>query len=961
MIMRKKFFCTKKSEDGVALIFALAMLALLLIMLIGFLASAILEQRIAYSYRDDNGSRLLVRSALVRVKSLLTAKDDHPDDLLFMRNGAPEVTGKPDIVAPIVSLNSDTDASDTESDAYKTLKPLLRRYFGPNGSDGDTAEEWQWRNWLPKNVKMYHPQWIYYRAKPGDANSRITGRMAYVAIPNLGLNPVKLGPGTAERKGIKYDELAKTSLLTTGGVTKLNKFNNWLSVDVLMGKEGFYNATESASPYINFDNLDVENLHSGELGGIQGTSDQDWGKENAFATIFLNRTTKEFAHKYFEASTLNKAGKTPLQFTQHTDFANWQTFVNTNFAFDNANQANQAAANITDYVDADSTPTSDIAHNEWLDSDDHPTYTGNEKTPYINQIGMALQMKAVYSYTSQNIQDSENRTVVQTVEITPTGRFFAELINIYPEALTAGKVLLKNVEMQLNINCIQNGKTTTEKLSISQDEVTIPFDDSDTTIPKNGYRTAGVAMSANVIGATSLINTLTIAQNASIPELTITVEVTDLKFKKAVLQNGTTYEDYVAELAMDNMPRQVVGTVLITDTDGNQTVDASNSWSFSDKYLDNEGNEKDISAGEKATRNSVCYASFDVSDPRCNLQAANWASTMSSKAADIIDSSNLPNYGSKNSAAKDMKNDDLAKEQDLEPNDDPAKISTGYIRNGAMQSLRELGLIHRGKPWQTFNLHYIVPDQTLANVASEPAKLDYKHDPLFLERFRMNLTNDVLFNVNHPANFTGAFAPLTAGLAYRADNQGSTTPTLLSAAAQKELRAWLANKCYKITGTTPQEGDKFHRYIRHSELVPVIMDWAKNGTHSPFKDTVLADACIEDVICQIVPLVRFGEMFEYYTVFAVAQTIKDLGGTIYRTDTDGKLKEVKYGGNNPEVGKLEDCDLITSDTYLVARLRRTITCQADGGKYAKSCLWGHHKKTCEKKVEVLECYTLNLD
>ena len=50
----------RSSEDGVALIFALAMLALLLIMLIGFLASSILEQRIAYSYRDDVGSKLLV-------------------------------------------------------------------------------------------------------------------------------------------------------------------------------------------------------------------------------------------------------------------------------------------------------------------------------------------------------------------------------------------------------------------------------------------------------------------------------------------------------------------------------------------------------------------------------------------------------------------------------------------------------------------------------------------------------------------------------------------------------------------------------------------------------------------------------------------------------------------------------------------------------------------------------------
>ena len=67
-----KYMINKRSsEDGVALIFALAMLALLLIMLIGFLASSILEQRIAYSYRDDVGSKLLVRGALVHAKKLL--------------------------------------------------------------------------------------------------------------------------------------------------------------------------------------------------------------------------------------------------------------------------------------------------------------------------------------------------------------------------------------------------------------------------------------------------------------------------------------------------------------------------------------------------------------------------------------------------------------------------------------------------------------------------------------------------------------------------------------------------------------------------------------------------------------------------------------------------------------------------------------------------------------------------
>ena len=950
--MMKKFFCTKKSEDGVALIFALAMLALLLIMLIGFLASAILEQRIAYSYRDDTGSRLLVRSALVRVKSLLTATGDYPDDLLFMRNGAPEVTGKPDIVAPIVSINSDTSSSSTESDAYKALKPLLKKYFGPNGSESteDIANNWEWRNWLPKNVNMYHPQWIYYYGEPSGTNRHITGRLAYVVVPNLGLNPLTMG--NSERKGVKYEELPKTSLLTASGVTKLDKFNNWLSVDVLMGKEGLYNAS-GASPYINYNNLDLESLHSGKLGGIQGTSDQDWGKENAFATLFLNRTAAPTQHKSFTAADFNKIGKTPQVLTQHTAFANWQSFVNTNFDFagDTA-AANQAAANLTDYVDADSTPTSDIPPANWLTNSNHPAYTGNEKTPYINQLGFALQLKASYSYATNNLENSK-REITQTVQRTPSGRFFAELINIYPETLHAGEVILKDFNLKLNVKSIKNGATQTDVITITQDEVTIPFGNS---VPAKGYLTAEKEMSASIVGTNTLLSTSIIDQTAPIPELTIEVEVAEFKFAKAVLKNGEEYEDYAAALTMDNMPRRIVGTVLQTDADGNQQLDSSNSWAFSDKYVDQDSNTvKNISPGEDVLRYSTGYASFEVSDPRCNLQAANWESSMTSIPSKTVIATNLPNYGSKNTAAKDMKNDDLAKEQDLEPDDDPAKISTAYIRNAPMQSMRELGLIHRGKPWQTFNLHYIVPDPTLSNADPEPAKLDYKHDPIILERYRMNVENDVLFNVNHPANFTGAFAPLTTKVGYRSENQGAAI-TELNADAQKELRAWIANKCYKVTGSTPQEGEKYNRYVRHSELVPVIMDWAKNGNHSPLKGSSLCDAAIEDIVAQIVPLARFGEMFEYYTVFAVAQTIKDLGGTIYNYGDDGKLQS-----RTAAIGTLDACDQITSETCMVARLRRTITCQPVSGKYSTSCLWGHHKKSCVKTVTVLECYTLNLE
>ena len=171
--MKRKNKFRKSSENGAALIIALAMLALLLIMLIGFLSSSILEQRIAYSYRDNTGANLLARSALTRVKAQLAS---YTDDLIWMRNSVKSESGKPDIIAPLVSLNSDSKPEsgsgepDGDDTAYKALKPLLRRYIGPFDSSATTAEvesDWQWQNVFPEGVSnLVYPDWIYFYNNP---------------------------------------------------------------------------------------------------------------------------------------------------------------------------------------------------------------------------------------------------------------------------------------------------------------------------------------------------------------------------------------------------------------------------------------------------------------------------------------------------------------------------------------------------------------------------------------------------------------------------------------------------------------------------------------------------------------------------------------------------------------------------------------------------------------------------
>lgn len=935
--MKRKNEFRKSSENGAALIIALAMLALLLIMLIGFLSSSILEQRIAYSYRDNTGAHLLARSALTRVKAQLAG---YTDDLIWMRNSVKSESGKPDIIAPLVSLNSDSKPEsgsgepDGDDTAYKALKPLLRRYIGPFESGttaADVESNWQWQNVFPDGASnLTYPDWIYFYNNPD--KDRITGRMAYVVMPNLGINLNLLKGTAAERKGVKFEEeLSSRSYLTASGKTRLERFNKWFSVDVLMGKNGLYSDGASNS-YFDTANMDIaENFYSGSLGGKMGSSTV--GNYREFASLYFTaREPDKLDSTYIDVAKFNRTGKIAKVFPSYATHGEWKTFVTGNFDMDDST-ANQVAANILDYIDTDSLPTSDQDPASWETS--APTYAGNEKTPYINQIVPAVQMQATYTLLDTT-SPSNGRTVDQTVMVSKNLRVYVELVNIYPEALTVKNIVLKNVIIDATAEKVINGKTTSKSIKLEQDTVTINVDKSIAPRSYESFQSDIISVDSSL--PTNLgVDTTHLAAGAAIPTVEVNVTINSIKFDKAILSTSEGNVDYVSGLTAPDMPRNLTGTQKLVNPDtGTEVDDKTFAWEFNT---------------ENATKTASAYASFSVNDPRCNLQESEWKFDWERRAA-AFNSDAIPHLGAANNDS-DAKNTDLTAEKDLEVESDPAKVSTAYIRNGKLESLREFGLIHRGKAWQTFNLHSSEADPDLD--ASEITKLTYKTDPLFVERFRMSIDSDYKFNVNYPANFTGAFAPLTTNLGYYKDHPGGSF-TVLDADAQKELRKWLANKCYNANGSDPASADAkvYNRYVRHSELANVITDWAINGSKSPLKGDKVTDAYLEELIAQILPLVRFGEVFEYFTVYAVAQSIKDAGGKIYRYDEKGKLESY-----DAEYGKLDANDAITSTAYFVARLRRKISCkqQADGS-YLKSCLWGYHSKECSKTVEVLESYTL---
>ena len=182
--------------------------------------------------------------------------------------------------------------------------------------------------------------------------------------------------------------------------------------------------------------------------------------------------------------------------------------------------------------------------------------------------------------------------------------------------------------------------------------------------------------------------------------------------------------------------------------------------------------------------------------------------------------------------------------------------------------------------------------------------------------------------------------------------------TLLSEDQWTSLRKWIAWKCYEAKDGNPSKFDgakNYHFYRHRGYLANVIADWAINCPDSPYHGKDMMDAYLEELIAKIVPLTRAGEPYEYFTIYAVAQSIKDVGGltgskTVSRYDRTGVLQS-----GSCQQGKWEPkFDEVTGEVYLVARVRRELIC-----KDKDSCREGLHDKDCKYAIHVIESYTLN--
>ncbi len=310
----------------------------------------------------------------------------------------------------------------------------------------------------------------------------------------------------------------------------------------------------------------------------------------------------------------------------------------------------QVAANLIDYCDSDDLPTTDFVPAAAGDPTAMPpvapaparaTYCGLENVPYINEIAFRVS----YVTVDPDPADGDDSDVTGTLTIQP----YVELINIYGSDYDPPRLWV-----YLTVEIDGSARSETWILNPAG-------------VSARGY--AVVTNAANVLTTTVVY----VPAGGGEPENTAVetnLAITDIRV-------------FLSNIDPDNPAEIVPLDVAIIETD---TVAA------------------DLADGD--TR----YASVQVADPRANTRNSAWAWFADAGANLVVTDLTMiaGSLGAGLTGAKNASADPsavAAADHDLETVEDPAAgVSTAYVRNAPMQSLWELGAIHRGEAWRTINL-----------------------------------------------------------------------------------------------------------------------------------------------------------------------------------------------------------------------------------------------------------------
>lgn len=846
---KRNLLTLKGRERGMALILTLAMLFMLLLLAISFATTAKMWRKAAGNSNDLGVARMLAESAIQRAMGAMRFYSTISSTQFY---DVRTHLGKSD-----TSIIGELAANRERSDSLSRLAT----------TNSDIEYIWP-ANYDPAAPNAVHWQFIYNGLSGTD--KRIIGRIAYLTVPGGGkLDPAAcVDTGTSprinenganeERNGrdvkeiniknldpspasssedylpasivskfssknaspagtltdtpamtvarwIDWAELFSSSKLNITNKTQKERFKNWFTIDNILDSESFW--------------VDLNS------NGVIDTNE-------SYHRFNLTRTD-------WNSLTINDILANPVSYskTPSTNDGNGIRWLNncTNlppgtFA-DATTRAKQIAANLKDYCDTDSIPT--------RDSDTNPTYTGNELTPYINEIGVKVECTATVDK-----QGKKKHVNTYDFEIT----VYCEIANIY-----TGMVPIPN---------FNQGTTTFE---ILEGAVYYTWQNSD-----GSKDTGSTSLATGPETLTNEVGTSNYRMTSLLPTI-----IDDAGGDKTSKNNDAILSDVKVQIKRARLMYNGAFADFVKP-------DYSGGFSATIPLLVKQpGNIEGESTG-------TCCFSYQANDPRQNLNDDDWGQASAElgvtygKTAGTVGTPDAINDGVS-----------FATDGDMEATMTPTTLSTAYIRNGPMKSPWELGRIHRGAKWETLNLCTYNETDGHFGVSSTAGLGTYASgDANILDQVKMGNAVSVYGKVSVNSGYERVLRALLAkikvgvplpnkgsdGILGNADDN-SPGSTNVSDGTELAYATNVANLASAIANSASRP------FKTRAQVVKVAKLW--NGTEA----AQTTDATKEEIIGKFINLTKAAAPEDTIVIIAMAQAIKDIGGAvIINKDINGNNK-----------------------------------------------------------------------
>lgn len=848
-----------KDEKGIALLFTLGILAVLLVLALCFATTSITERKAASNNASLSLARMLAESGVQRAIAALRYYS----------------ASYPTAAYDIMYSHEESESETANNRTFDWLWKL------ETTQKGVTYYEWPKTTYVSTSPDALH--WKYVK----DGSGKIIGRFAYYVSASGGkLDPSACVTKSTDTGGAKNEDAItnpaqkderpgknvyeinirnltnSTTFLTNANVSDLSSISAtpaglkpdltpWIDFDTMVGASGL-NLTVEAQKEQFRSWFNVSNSYDDETFWIDGKASPLTAPNGLQeSTEFYHRFNLARTQAQWDAMTVAGIMAAPTDTTTvppapgtNNDGTGIPWIANfgklDDGTDDNANaiytdtfpnvaaRRNQIAANLIAY---NHSPGLGLVVGKTTDSATDPTYTGNENAPYINEIG-------VWFTTTINVD---------------TAGGSGKTKNNYDLALWVGCEIVN----PSSVGGVQNFASTAT-VEILEGTFSYRWTSGDGTINSASYNLAEFSSTPPSLGPPNPI---------SFPAIG-TSDYSMQWLSKVFPQFGdSAWHNASAPASLSNVTVQIKRARL--NYNGIAVDFVKPDYSGGTSTVININIPPAGVSNLNVTKAGIF--SYQVDDPRQNLNDGDWPQAPSTVLDSPLPANPYASLGTPNLVNAGITCSNLAANTTKDWETAPSGISTAFVRNGPMQSPWELGFIHRGSKWETINLKKYSSVDTHLGVSYYIGARNYTDgDANILDQVKMTDATKVYGKVNLRALSIDSLRALLGYIRYGVPmpNADSSKPGSLSNGTELTYATHVTDMANAINGSPDRP------FLTRAMV-------AKTGALFNFDGTGAiqnTDAKKEEIIGKFINLTK-ANIADEFTVICLAQTIKDVGSS----------------------------------------------------------------------------------